>query len=473
MSVFPEFDNVILIVGEIASGKTTISQNIASSLNYSYISISDYLKDTLKKKGKDINRQNLQSIGEKLFKEKGEEYIILGTLEIIKNRSTNCVIDGIRYMEGVKILKDHYGNKCILVFIDKSEELRRKRFIDRADGDKWENITKSFTEANITKLKPLSDIIISGDIPSEQISLDIVRYLASIRKLMSYDFQDYMFEKKNDLRVICFGQLTEDHYCFVERMPPNNQFANVTKEIITYGGNAANSAYCFAKLGCNTSLYSQTSEYYPVKLFNMLKKDSVNTGLIDKRLKSHPKCFMYFKDEKSSNFYHFDDKYNNVKIDINLSFYNIILISGTVEITEIAFDIIESQNVKALVCWSPGYETRFLPFQLIKRIINFVNVLIVNEFEYSFLTNLFNKKIEGKNLKVIVKTLGDRGSILISEKYTIKMPSLNMKVKNTYGAGDFFAAALTYSFYLEQDAINSLEFATKMTYYPLNSWSSR
>jgi sugar/nucleoside kinase (ribokinase family)/dephospho-CoA kinase len=465
------FERIIIISGRIASGKTTLSQLISNHLNCPFISISSYLKLELKNRKIEINRENLQVLGERIYKQYGEATIIENTLSLINDKTRLCILDGIRYPEGIRIIKDSYATSCSTIYLDLDSESRFARNVDNLSRTAWEKIDGSFTESSVDKIKDIADIIFHNP---ANVNLIVEKVLNFLTLSNAFKMDNYLISPSiNKYRVLCIGQLTEDHYISVDRIPHNNQFANTKEEIITYGGNAANSAYCFRILGSKTYLSTQTSRTFPKNLFAKLKDDKIETNLVSRNLKAHPKCFMYYTKKRSVNFYSFSDKYKPFRIDLNSDLYDLVFVSGTVELTNSAFQSIRKLKNKSLICWSPGYETRFLQAKDIKEYINYVDILIVSEAEFEYMNQFLTIKPTYCNPKIIIKTLGAKGSWLFTESADYRTPALPIKVNNTFGAGDYFAAAFSLKYLITGNEIDSVFFAAQMTYFPLSSKTSR
>ena len=111
----------------------------------------------------------------------------------------------------------------------------------------------------------------------------------------------------------------------------------------------------------------------------------------------------------------------------------------------------------------------------IKEALEFINILKINDDELSTIKTILYPSLENDNeklLKVISKdfnikyiflTLGAKGaSVLYNNEYIFK-PSNKVKVVDTVGAGDSFAAALSYAILSNLDIIKVLDFASAVS----------
>ncbi|OGM10072.1 hypothetical protein A2Y68_01320 [Candidatus Woesebacteria bacterium RBG_13_46_13] len=128
------------LVGPIASGKGSVGQ-ILKDLGFEYYSLSDVIREELKKRGLPINRESLQDMGDELRKEFGDGVLAIRTGEKVDISSqTKVVIDSIRNPAEIELLRSHLG--AIIIGVTASPEARFKRVLARArEGEpkSWED----------------------------------------------------------------------------------------------------------------------------------------------------------------------------------------------------------------------------------------------------------------------------------------------------------------------------------------------
>lgn len=150
---------IICIVGKIASGKTTVANELASAMKGEQFSISDYLKYCLKERGiENPSRTQLQELGEE-FITKGWENFCENFLKFINyDESKIYIIDGIRHKNFFTALcKKSYPINPILVFLNVDNEVLEYRKNERQEAEYDE---RRLAEGNLTDLFKLADIII-------------------------------------------------------------------------------------------------------------------------------------------------------------------------------------------------------------------------------------------------------------------------------------------------------------------------
>ena len=155
------------IIGINGSGKTTFA-NLLKEKGFYYFSLSDVLRDILRKERKEINRNNLIEIGNRVRKEYGSSYLMDIALEKTKDEE-NVVIDSIRNLEEVKKLKENGG---IIIEI-KADPIRRYERIKERDRlnisfqelmeiEKKEKTNDRYKQ-NLDLIKEYSDFIVDNN----------------------------------------------------------------------------------------------------------------------------------------------------------------------------------------------------------------------------------------------------------------------------------------------------------------------
>ena len=124
------------ITGKLGSGKDTVA-DILIEKGFEHISLSDILRDDLKRQNKPVTRENLIELGAKTRKEFGGA--ILAERAFARAKTNKCVFTSIGRTEEVAFFKSK-GVK--VVFVDASPKIRFQRIKSR----KRENDPSSFKE---------------------------------------------------------------------------------------------------------------------------------------------------------------------------------------------------------------------------------------------------------------------------------------------------------------------------------------
>jgi dephospho-CoA kinase/predicted nuclease with RNAse H fold len=160
--------------GEIASGKTTIAK-IIESKGYRYIRYSQILENILKEKKQDINRKNLQQLGNEFNKTQIE--LSKKLYEFIKDEEF-VVIDGLRHPEDFTFFFEMYGFDFKLIFIEANQENKKERYISLGNSENdYIEAVENKSEKNIFELKNLSNKIIYNNSSIENLEKELLYFL--------------------------------------------------------------------------------------------------------------------------------------------------------------------------------------------------------------------------------------------------------------------------------------------------------
>lgn len=125
---------VIGLTGPFGSGCTYIANSILKESGYEYISLSDILR-ALPDCSKEIERTDLQDFGNKVRKEKGNDYLASVAIEhIMKSDKTKFVVDSIRNTHEVDLLENTFASFYLLATWA-TKDVRWNRVKDKYSGD--------------------------------------------------------------------------------------------------------------------------------------------------------------------------------------------------------------------------------------------------------------------------------------------------------------------------------------------------
>lgn len=154
---FPK--TLILISGKIGSGKTYWADKIAKEFKCNRNSFSDYLKLCCIQAGLEINRENLQKIGQWVILNDFENFMNYTVLNNFNSKSDCLVIDGLRHVECI----DYYNTiikNVIHINLNPSENFRKVNIANR-DGCYNSNFDNKDVENNFNELNKTADYIIN------------------------------------------------------------------------------------------------------------------------------------------------------------------------------------------------------------------------------------------------------------------------------------------------------------------------
>ncbi len=125
---------IVGLTGPMASGKGVTADYLKKEKNFKYISLSDMVREEVKKRGLELTRENMQNTGNDLRKSGGAG--ILGKLvrEKIESLEENYVVDGIRNPSEVNELKKLHGF-FLVALLSPIEQLVERIFKRKRDSD--------------------------------------------------------------------------------------------------------------------------------------------------------------------------------------------------------------------------------------------------------------------------------------------------------------------------------------------------
>ncbi|OYT40408.1 MAG: hypothetical protein B6U86_04020 [Candidatus Altiarchaeales archaeon ex4484_43] len=130
---------VIGLAGRMGSGKTVVCNYLHERYGAKQMRFSQILMDILDRLYLPHEREYLQKLGHSLRTSLGEDVIVNAFEEDMKRGPSKIIaIDGIRYMNEVKMLRKFEEN--LLIFVDAPVDIRFRRC--RARGEKGEGKTK-------------------------------------------------------------------------------------------------------------------------------------------------------------------------------------------------------------------------------------------------------------------------------------------------------------------------------------------
>lgn len=175
---------ILAFSGGIGSGKTTLSKEVSTLLNWKRISFGDYVRAVAIERDIDSNsREKLQELGESLI-EKGWDVFCNDLLKKYQWKSDQClVIDGIRHKEAIDTLrKITFPSKVFLIFISLDFKNRQQRLLE--NGVKQINDLQRFdshsTETQVSSvLSQISDLILDGNMEINELKNIVFNFIQS------------------------------------------------------------------------------------------------------------------------------------------------------------------------------------------------------------------------------------------------------------------------------------------------------
>jgi len=233
-----------------------------------------------------------------------------------------------------------------------------------------------------------------------------------------------------------------------------------------YGGRGGNFSVYSSLFDVNVGLSAaigHDSEGMAYK--DYLVSKNIDVSNLFESAKTHTsKCFIFREGKKNRIFFYGsalqeqrETYLDYIKKTVNkIGHKAIYCTSPDPEINKIA--LVESKAGTKI--YGPSSNIYSHPKEDITECLRNTDILFLNQNETDFLERLLKKKandiIKEFDIKLLIKTLGEAGSQLITDKETINVPPCKpQKVLDTSGAGDAFAGSFTANYLKTKDLLYS------------------
>jgi len=194
------------IAGKVGSGKDTVAEMLIKK-GYAHFSLSDILREDLKRQNKSVTRENLVELGARIRREYGSEILAVRAFGRISN--DKVVFTSLGRTEEVEFFKN---KRVTIIFVDASPKIRferiRKRnrekdpltFKEFLKLEKVESEGKNL-ERNFDEIRKISDIILTNNSSLQVLEKKITK----ITKYERPNWDEYFFEIMNTVakRATC------------------------------------------------------------------------------------------------------------------------------------------------------------------------------------------------------------------------------------------------------------------------------
>lgn len=176
------------LVGEIASGKGTVSDYLIKKYNAKFYRMSAPLRDILDRLHLEYSRENMAKLSLILREAFGQDlFFQVVSKDISKNKEAEFIV-----IDGIRRLSDIYSEKLPnfkLIYIDATIEKRFERLSKRGEnpGDKektWEQFKKDNeleSELQIRGLKEKADFVINNNGEAEELYAKIDEIIKNLK----------------------------------------------------------------------------------------------------------------------------------------------------------------------------------------------------------------------------------------------------------------------------------------------------
>jgi adenylosuccinate synthase len=159
---------LIVISGQISSGKSTLAQALSNSFGFEIRRTKDWLRRRTASAG-DPDRRELQRGGELLDTETGGRWVVEDlTRDLPQLTRGTLVLDSARTRGQVELLRDAFGPIVTHIHLTASPEELKRRFERRRtrvarELATYEAVRESRTEQQVDTLKSIADIVIDTE----------------------------------------------------------------------------------------------------------------------------------------------------------------------------------------------------------------------------------------------------------------------------------------------------------------------
>jgi len=121
-------NKIVCLTGLCGSGKSVAGEYFTKK-GYQYVRFGDLTMDILKERGMEVSEVNERKVREELREKHGMAAFAMLNLEKFENllKKGGVIADGLYSFEEYKVMKEHFGEKLVVIAIYASPEVRYER----------------------------------------------------------------------------------------------------------------------------------------------------------------------------------------------------------------------------------------------------------------------------------------------------------------------------------------------------------
>ncbi len=181
---------IIGVTGMLGAGKGAIVEYLVSKKGFAHYSARDFIVKEAAKRGLTINRDTMTAVANDLRENFGPGYIVQQLIERALNEGGDAVIESVRTLGEIDILKSHAGT--LLFGVNANPKIRYERIkkrgseTDNVDYEKFlsdearEDNNTDPTKANLSRCLQLSDVVFDNSGTIEELYAKVETALSSI-----------------------------------------------------------------------------------------------------------------------------------------------------------------------------------------------------------------------------------------------------------------------------------------------------
>ena len=169
----------IAICGHICSGKSEIINYLSHEHGWNVISFGSYVKYVAQDECLPATRDSYQTLGQKLFKERGPKQFLLDVIEFHGPTSLTHLFDGVRHTLIIDELRQMYAG-LFVVYLHVSDAVRYERFLKRRKENEpllsvaeFLRLSEHPIEKGISDIAGVADQSIDASVPLAQVLAEI------------------------------------------------------------------------------------------------------------------------------------------------------------------------------------------------------------------------------------------------------------------------------------------------------------
>jgi len=163
--------------GDMGTGKTTLSREVARRLEGNAICFGDYVRFRAAEQNVVANRGNLQDLGQQLFDESGSTIFVESVLEWAQPETFIHIFDGVRHVDVWLALQKMYVTSS-LIFLHLPEDQNEQRLKKASNGGPVDKRHKDhIVESQSLQLQAMADVSIATSPSVEICASQIEKYL--------------------------------------------------------------------------------------------------------------------------------------------------------------------------------------------------------------------------------------------------------------------------------------------------------
>src|SRR5581483_4693270 len=161
-------NQIVILSGQIGTGKTTLANKLESEFDFCHIKTRDFLRSHCEEL--QLERAALQALGEKLDRRTGGAWVLehLEKLSVKLPECRSIVLDSVRHPGQVTALRAAYGRKVIHIHLEADFAELETRYKHRPLTEIKELASYTLAKQNkpertVNRLSKLADVVIRTD----------------------------------------------------------------------------------------------------------------------------------------------------------------------------------------------------------------------------------------------------------------------------------------------------------------------